>query len=71
MTYTRDKSYWVKKNISSLLNNVVTAIVLVFIVLISILGIFLIERSVDIQDYFRKGNPARTAENIMINKFGG
>jgi len=39
LTYTRDKSYWVKKNISSLVNNVVTAIVLVFIVLISILGI--------------------------------
>jgi len=39
LTYTRDKSYWVKKNISSLVNNVATAIVLVFIVLISILGI--------------------------------
>lgn len=41
------------------------------LMLISILGIFQIERSVDIQDYFREGNPARTAENIMINKFGG
>ncbi len=39
LTYTRDKSYYVKKNISSLVNNVTTAIVLVFIVLISILGI--------------------------------
>jgi len=39
LTYTRDKSFWVKKNISSLVNNVTTAIVLVFIVLISILGI--------------------------------
>ncbi len=38
LTYTRDKSYYVKKNISSLVNNVTTAIVLVFIVLISILG---------------------------------
>jgi len=41
------------------------------LILVSIVGIFLIERSVDIQDYFKKGNPARTAENIMINKFGG
>ncbi len=41
------------------------------LILISIVGIFLIQRSVDIQDYFKKGNHARTAENIMINKFGG
>ncbi len=41
------------------------------LIIISIIGIFLIERSVDIQDYFRKGNPTRTAETIMINKFGG
>jgi len=41
------------------------------LILVSIIGIFLIKRSVDIQDYFKKGNPARTAENIMINKFGG
>ena len=39
LTYSRDKSYYVRKNISSLVNNVSTAIVLVFIVLISILGI--------------------------------
>jgi len=39
LTYSRDKSFYVKKNISSLVNNVSTAIVLVFIVLISILGI--------------------------------
>lgn len=41
------------------------------LILISIAGIFMIKRSVDIQDYFKEGNPARTAENIMINKFGG
>jgi hypothetical protein len=41
------------------------------LILISISGIFLIERSVDIQDYFKRNNPARLAENIMINKFGG
>ena len=38
---------------------------------ISIVGIFMIKRSVDIQEYFKKDNPARKAENIMINKFGG
>ncbi|MCK4569159.1 MAG: RND family transporter, partial [Bacteroidales bacterium] len=41
------------------------------LILISIMGVFLIKRSVDIQEYFKKDNPARTAENIMINKFGG
>ncbi|MCK5765798.1 MAG: RND family transporter [Bacteroidales bacterium] len=41
------------------------------LIIISIMGIFLIKRSVDIQEYFKKDNPARTAENIMINKFGG
>lgn len=41
------------------------------LILISIIGIFLIKRNVDIQEYFKKDNPARTAENIMINKFGG
>ncbi|MCD4683365.1 MAG: MMPL family transporter [Bacteroidales bacterium] len=41
------------------------------LILISIGGIFLIERSVDIQEYFKKDNPTRAAENIMINKFGG
>ena len=38
---------------------------------ISILGIFNINRSVDIQEYFKKDNPTRLAENIMVEKFGG
>lgn len=38
---------------------------------LSILGIFFIQRSVDIQEYFKKGNPTREAESIMIEKFGG
>ncbi len=33
--------------------------------------IFLIQRNVDIKDYFKKGNTARLAEDIMIEKFGG
>ena len=39
LTYSRDKSYYIKKNISTLMNNVATAVILVFIVLIGILGI--------------------------------
>lgn len=38
---------------------------------LSLLGIFFIKRSVDIQDYFKKGNPTRQAEHIMVEKFGG
>jgi multidrug efflux pump len=39
LTYSRDKSYYIEKNISTLMNNVATAVILVFIVLIGILGI--------------------------------
>ena len=41
------------------------------VIVLSLLGIFFIERSVDIQDYFKKGNPTREAERIMVEKFGG
>ena len=41
------------------------------LILFSIVGIFFIKRSVDIQDYFEKGNPTREAERIMVEKFGG
>lgn len=41
------------------------------LIIISIVGVFFIQRSVDIQDYFKKGNPTREAERIMIEKFGG
>lgn len=41
------------------------------LILASVGGVFMIERSVDIQDYFKKGNPTRKAEQIMIEKFGG
>ena len=39
LTFSRDKSYYIKKNLSTLVNNVTTAIILVFIVLIGILGL--------------------------------
>ena len=39
LTYSRDKSFYVKKSVTNLVNNVSVAIVLVFIVLIGILGI--------------------------------
>jgi hypothetical protein len=41
------------------------------LILVSITGTFLIKRSVSIQDYFKKGNPARVAEQLMEQKFGG
>jgi predicted RND superfamily exporter protein len=41
------------------------------LIMSSLAGIFFIERSVDIQDYFKKGNPTREAERIMMEKFGG
>jgi hypothetical protein len=41
------------------------------LIVVSITGVFFIQRSVDIQDYFKKGNPTREAERIMIEKFGG
>lgn len=39
--------------------------------IIGIGGISLIKRSVDIKDYFKKGNPAQVAEDLMSQKFGG
>jgi predicted RND superfamily exporter protein len=41
------------------------------LIIIGLMGVFLIERSVDIKDYFKKGNSTREAENIMVEKFGG
>jgi predicted RND superfamily exporter protein len=48
-------------------------ILIIWIILIgiSVIGIFYIKRSVDIQEYFKKGNPTRLAESIMVEKFGG
>ena len=46
-------------------------IVWIVMTLVSIGGIFLIQRNVDIRNYFRKGNPTRIAEDIMTKKFGG
>jgi uncharacterized protein len=43
----------------------------ILLTIVSIGGIFLIKRNVDVRNYFRKGNPTRIAENIMTSKFGG
>lgn len=43
----------------------------VLIIVLCITGIFSIERSVDIQEYFKPENPTRQAEAIMLEKFGG
>ena len=51
-----------------------TKLILLFwiiLTIISIGGIFLIKRNVDVRNYFRKGDPTRIAENIMTGKFGG
>jgi predicted RND superfamily exporter protein len=41
------------------------------LLLISLFGIFFIQRSVDVKDYFKKNDPVRLAEEIMVEKFGG
>lgn len=43
----------------------------VIVAVIAILGITMIERNVDIRNYFKKDNPTRIAEDIMTQKFGG
>jgi predicted RND superfamily exporter protein len=43
----------------------------IVITIVSVGGIFLIKRNVDIRNYFRKENPTRIAEEIMTEKFGG
>lgn len=43
----------------------------IVLVIIAIGGITMIERNVDIRNYFRKDNPTRIAEDIMTRKFGG
>lgn len=40
-------------------------------ILLSIIATGFIKKSVNIQDYFKKGNPARVAEQLMEEKFGG
>jgi uncharacterized protein len=46
-------------------------VVWIVITAIGISGMFLIKRNVDVQNYFRKDNPTRIAEDIMTAKFGG
>ena len=41
------------------------------LLLITISGVFMIHRSVNMADYFKKGNPTRVTEDIMQKKFGG
>jgi predicted RND superfamily exporter protein len=49
--------------------NILITWIILFV--LSIGGTFLIKRSVDIKDYFRKGDMTRKAENIVTEKFGG
>jgi hydrophobe/amphiphile efflux-3 (HAE3) family protein len=41
------------------------------LILISLLGIYYIETSVNMADYFKKDNPTRVSEDVMQQKFGG
>jgi predicted RND superfamily exporter protein len=41
------------------------------IMFVSISGIFLIKREVNMAEYFKKGNPTRVTEDIMQEKLGG
>jgi len=41
------------------------------LILIAIGGVFMIERSVNMVDYFKKGDPTRESEKLMQEKFGG
>lgn len=61
------------ESLSQLLFKFPKQIVVLWLLVIglSVFGLFNIERSVDIQDYFKKDNPTRLAEKIMIEKFGG
>ena len=43
----------------------------VLLMLVSIGGMFFINTSVNMMEYFKKGNPTRVAEDIMQKKFGG
>ncbi|MBK8884121.1 MAG: MMPL family transporter [Bacteroidales bacterium] len=43
----------------------------IIVTIISIGGMFLIKRNVDVRNYFRKGDPTRIAEDIMTREFGG
>jgi len=41
------------------------------LLLLTISGVFMIQRSVNMADYFKPGNPTRVTEDIMQEKFGG
>jgi len=71
-----DKSMLGRKLLSGLVDVLIIRpkmilFVWLMVILVSLSGIMFIERSVDIQDYFEKGNPTREAERIMVEKFGG
>jgi len=56
-----------------LIANKPKTVLLIWLLLIgfSVANIFSIRRSVDIQEYFKRDNPTRLAEQIMVEKFGG
>ena len=74
--YREEKSF-LSNNILRPLKNILfkhpkyTLTVWSLLLLITISGVFMIQRSVNMADYFKKGNPTRVTEDIMQEKFGG
>jgi uncharacterized protein len=59
--------------LQKLLNTYPRQIIFTWVILTvtAILGTTMIERNVDVRNFFKKGNPTRIAEDIMTEKFGG
>jgi uncharacterized protein len=59
--------------LQKLLNTYPKQIIFTWVILTvtAILGTTMIERNVDVRNFFKKGNPTRIAEDIMTEKFGG
>jgi len=59
--------------LQKLLNTYPKQIIFTWVTLtvIAILGTTMIERNVDVRNFFKKENPTRIAEDIMTEKFGG
>ena len=72
-----NQNQWISKHLLKpikrlIFNHPITLLVVWGILVIaSSISLVFIERSVDIQAYFKKGNPTRRAESIMVEKFGG
>lgn len=72
----KDNSFitnYILQPLHQLIANKPKTVLLIWLLLIgfSVANLFSIRRSVDIQEYFKRDNPTRLAEQIMVEKFGG